>query len=167
MMESGCRSTATGDDGSAKGPDEHTGQRALAAVAVASGTVRSVETPWLYDTRLNCGDLACRGPLRKTAIMLVTWREEKNRKNKKDHGISFETAQFVFEDPRFWMSPNWIVEGEERWGTMGWVRDQLLIVFHTYDEESGQEHAHLISARKPTKEERKLCTRQQSKAVFY
>lgn len=30
--------------------------------------------------------------------MLFEWDEEKNTKNKKKHGISFEEAQTVFED---------------------------------------------------------------------
>jgi uncharacterized protein len=96
--------------------------------------------------------------------MLVNWDENKNRENKRKHKLGFETAELVFEDPQFWMSPNWIVEGEDRWATMGWIRDQLLIVFHTYEEDSGNEHAHLISARKPTKRERELYSRHQSKS---
>jgi uncharacterized protein len=27
-----------------------------------------------------------------------TWTEEKNRTNKRNHGLSFETAQLVFDD---------------------------------------------------------------------
>jgi uncharacterized DUF497 family protein len=27
-----------------------------------------------------------------------TWTEEKNRTNKRDHGLSFETAKLVFDD---------------------------------------------------------------------
>ena len=31
--------------------------------------------------------------------MLVTWDPNKAAANKRDHGISFETAQYVFADP--------------------------------------------------------------------
>jgi uncharacterized protein len=31
--------------------------------------------------------------------MRFEWDEEKNRKNRRKHGVSFETATLVFEDP--------------------------------------------------------------------
>ena len=31
--------------------------------------------------------------------MIVIWDEEKNMENKAKHGISFNTAQYVFADP--------------------------------------------------------------------
>jgi uncharacterized protein len=88
--------------------------------------------------------------------MWVTWDPAKNQKNIKRHGISFEEAQFVFDDPYSFMEPDRVVDGEQRWHTVGVIRGTLLIIVaHTYEEQDGKEHAHLISARKADKHERR------------
>ncbi|HXJ92558.1 MAG TPA: BrnT family toxin [Terriglobia bacterium] len=87
--------------------------------------------------------------------MFLDWREEKDRKNQRKHGIDFETAQLVFQDPYALMEPERIVRGEQRFVTLGLVLGQILIVAHTYDQESDRESAHIISARKASRHERK------------
>lgn len=86
------------------------------------------------------------------------WDEEKNRRNKLKHGLTFETAQFVFNDPlavsRADSYPN-----EERWQTVGAINQVVILVVHTlpiYDPEKDEEIGRIISARKATKNERRM-----------
>jgi uncharacterized DUF497 family protein len=88
--------------------------------------------------------------------MDYTWDPEKDTINRSKHGVSFETAALVFEDPLHLSVLDRIVAGEERWRTMGLVNGLvILIVAHTYLEQDGQETIRIISARKATKRERK------------
>ena len=78
------------------------------------------------------------------------WDEDKNRRNRAKHGVSFERARAVFAD-RFAQEKldgrdNY---GEERWLTVGMAQGQLLVVVNT---QRGERHR-LISARKATREE--------------
>ena len=56
--------------------------------------------------------------------MRWAWNDEKNRTNKRDHGLSFEAAQYVFADPlavsRLDPYPH-----EERWQTIDIERNGL------------------------------------------
>jgi uncharacterized protein len=89
--------------------------------------------------------------------MRVTWDERKNRSNLSKHGISFETASLVFEDLRAQSRLERIVEGEERWQTIGLAGGILiLLVAHTWHEEESKEVIHIISARKAAPRERAL-----------
>lgn len=47
--------------------------------------------------------------------------ENKNRENRKKHGVSFEIAMEVFDDPFSLTSQDRVVEGEERFWTLGRV----------------------------------------------
>jgi uncharacterized DUF497 family protein len=88
--------------------------------------------------------------------MNYTWDPEKDAINRSKHGVSFETAALVFEDPLHLSVLDRIVAGEERWMTMGLVNGLvILIVAHTYLEQDGQETIRIISARKATRRERK------------
>jgi uncharacterized DUF497 family protein len=81
------------------------------------------------------------------------WDETKNRRNVAKHGIHFETAVLVFEDPYALVRLDHIVEGEERWQTIGTIDGLIvLLVAHTLDGEL----IRIISARKATPGERKL-----------
>jgi uncharacterized DUF497 family protein len=88
---------------------------------------------------------------------LFSWDESKNEINKVKHGISFEVAQFVFDDPLHVTRQDRIEGGEFRWQTMGLVGDLiLLLVAHTWHETETSEHIRIISARRATKIERKI-----------
>ncbi len=50
-----------------------------------------------------------------------SWDEDKNTINKGKHGVSFEAAQYVFDDPFFIAVQDRFVEAEERWQTTGMV----------------------------------------------
>ena len=88
--------------------------------------------------------------------MRFVWDAEKNRRNRVKHRVSFETAALVFEDPHALSIQDRVVEGEERWQTLGRVGDiTLLLVAHTVHEENGEEVIRIISARTATAHERR------------
>ncbi len=88
--------------------------------------------------------------------MDFTWDPIKDGINKSKHGISFETASLVFSDPLHMSVLHRVVNGEQRWKTMGLVGGLVIIVVvHTYTEKEDKEIIRIISARKATKRERK------------
>ncbi len=89
--------------------------------------------------------------------MQVTWDERKDRINRRKHGIAFETAVLVFDDPYHVSTWDRELDGELRWQTIGMARGiQVLLVAHTVTESSGEEIIHIISARKATPQERNI-----------
>lgn len=65
--------------------------------------------------------------------MHIEWEEAKNVSNRAKHGVSFELAARVFEDPCALSVAERIVDHEERWQTIGLVGDMLvLLVAHTW-----------------------------------
>ena len=86
-----------------------------------------------------------------------TWSNEKNRTNKRDHGLSFETARLVFDDPLAVSRPDIHPDGD-RWQTVGLVGTVALFVVHTgldVDVSTGNEVSRNISARRATSHERR------------
>jgi len=70
----------------------------------------------------------------------VEWDPAKNKGNKAKHGIDFETAQLVFDDPFFVSFIERVENGEERWHAIGMIEDVLLIVaVHAYWVEGSDE----------------------------
>jgi len=58
------------------------------------------------------------------------WDEEKNKLNKKQHGIDFNDAKLVFNDPNKIVLPDlYNSEKEERWLAIGIVSRILFVVF--------------------------------------
>jgi len=89
--------------------------------------------------------------------MRFLWDEAKSRSNLAKHKVSFETAKLVFEDPFAVSVQDRVVEGEERWQTLGLVGGAVvLLVAHTYDEGDGEGVIRIISARKATPRERMI-----------
>jgi hypothetical protein len=85
-----------------------------------------------------------------------TWDRRKSAANRAKHGLSFETAIRVFEDPLHASKPDVHPDGE-RWHTIGMVGPVLLLVIHTWPEplSPGDEPVgRIISARKATVRER-------------
>lgn len=88
--------------------------------------------------------------------MQFEWDDSKNRSNIRKHGVSFETACRVFDDPFHLSIQDRIENGEERWQTMGVAGGVvLLVVAHTIREARGVEIVRIIYARKATKLERR------------
>ena len=87
--------------------------------------------------------------------MLFVWDDAKNRLNRRKHGVSFESAVRVFVDPSAVSYVERIVDGEERWHTIGLAGGiALLLVVHSVEEENGEEKIRIISARAATATER-------------
>lgn len=86
--------------------------------------------------------------------MRFAWDEQKNRSNLRKHGISFDTAARVFLDPLHISREDRVVEGEERWRTIGRIDGVLLVLvaYSVIDDE--EEMIRIISARKATRQER-------------
>lgn len=85
------------------------------------------------------------------------WDEKKNLANRHKHGVDFDTAQLVFDDPCHIAFLNSHLDGEERWTAIGAVEGIIvLVVVHTYRPELPDEFIRIISARKAEKRERKL-----------
>jgi hypothetical protein len=89
--------------------------------------------------------------------MRFDWDEEKNQSNRRKHGIGFEEAQTVFDDPlAVSIADREHSIAEERWLTTGVSSEgRLLVVAHTYLVLNGEELIRIISARRPTTHERR------------
>ena len=80
-----------------------------------------------------------------------TWDPRKATTNKRVHGVSFETAQEVFEDPHHVVADNYFIasDGEQRYQVIGMTRSLVLLLAVFVDRsEPGAEVIHIISARK-------------------
>jgi uncharacterized protein len=89
--------------------------------------------------------------------MVFVWDERKGRINRRKHGLSFETAVRVFEDPAAISYVDRVIENEERWHTIGSAGGiAVVLVVHTVKEEHGEEEIRIISARKATARERRV-----------
>lgn len=77
--------------------------------------------------------------------------------------MSFETAELVFDDPRFLSKPDWHPDGD-RYHTLGRVGPALLLVVHTLSEDDDP-GGRIISARKATPRERKAYEKETSKSL--
>jgi uncharacterized DUF497 family protein len=89
--------------------------------------------------------------------MLFAWDEAKNRVNRRKHNVSFETAARVFEDDEAVSYIERVVEGQERWHTIGLAGGiVVLLVVHTVEEHNDEEKIRIISARKAAPRERAL-----------
>ncbi len=87
--------------------------------------------------------------------MLFEWDENKNRKNRAKHGISFEVAATVFDDPHCASRIESTYHCEERWQSIGRVGDLLLLfVSHTY-QDADDIVVRIISAREALPRERR------------
>jgi uncharacterized protein len=81
-----------------------------------------------------------------------TWDPKKAEANRAKHGVSFETAKAVFDDPLHLSQPDPHSDGD-RWQTIGMVGPVLLLVVHTWPDEGPV--GRIVSARKATAHERK------------
>ncbi len=84
------------------------------------------------------------------------WDPVKARMNQRKHGVSFEDAMHIFEDPYALFEQDRTGEtGELRWRALGLAGGAaVLLVSHTVREENADEVIRLISARRATRKER-------------
>jgi hypothetical protein len=90
--------------------------------------------------------------------MRFEWDEEKNRKNRRKHGVGFETAALVFDDPYALTRRDTAHAEEERFLTLGAIGPGaiLLVVHSSFENSGGQEVIRIISARAATSRERNI-----------
>ena len=90
-------------------------------------------------------------------MTVFAWSEPKNAANRKKHGISFEAAARVFDDPSAVSYMERFEKGEQRWHTIGLAGGiAIVLVAHTATEENGNEIIRIVSARKANRRERNL-----------
>jgi uncharacterized protein len=89
--------------------------------------------------------------------MLFEWDENKSLSNQEKHGLNFELAREVFDDPLHLSKPDRIVDYEQRWNTIGVVGNLVcVIVAHTCtDSDDGEDVIRIISARVASRKERR------------
>lgn len=85
------------------------------------------------------------------------WDGRKAETNFRKHGVRFEEAALVFDDPFALSEQDRIENGEQRWQTVGMAGScLLLLVAHTVRlEEKGAEIIRIISARRVNRKERR------------
>lgn len=88
--------------------------------------------------------------------MRFEWNAEKARTNLIKHGVAFEDAEAVWDDPFYVIVPDRFVDGEQRWHAFGVVGSVvLLVVVHTYPDPADEELIRIVGARKATSHERR------------
>lgn len=90
--------------------------------------------------------------------MRYEWDERKNHENQRKHGVSFELAATVFDDPNCMFAFDRLDEaGEQRWHAIGALPIEpgisaVLVVVHAYREDrDGEEIIRIINARQAQK----------------
>ena len=85
------------------------------------------------------------------------WDDRKAEINYRKHGIRFEEAASVFNDPLSVSKQDRITDGEQRWQTVGMIGNRsLLLVVHTVRfENNNVEVIRIISARCVDRKERR------------
>jgi uncharacterized DUF497 family protein len=87
------------------------------------------------------------------------WDDKKNASNLRKHGVDFDTASLVFDDPMHLPTLERVIEGEARWQTIGLADGVLLLlVVHTVEDEE-DEVIRIISARRAEAHERRRYER--------
>ncbi|RUW34272.1 MULTISPECIES: BrnT family toxin [unclassified Mesorhizobium] len=88
--------------------------------------------------------------------MQFEWDPEKARRNLAKHGVAFDLALKVFDDPLHLIVPDRFEDGEQRWHAIGMVGIQvILLVVHTYPDLTDEERVRIVGARKATPHERR------------
>jgi uncharacterized protein len=85
------------------------------------------------------------------------WDPLKNEMNQRKHGVSFEEAREVFDDPlHIALLDERFTYYEERWVSIGRTRKRKIVVAaHLYFDGEGDEVIRIVSAREATRNERR------------
>ena len=88
--------------------------------------------------------------------MTFEWDPAKAAANRAKHGVSFELACEVWDDPLLAIVPDRIEAGERRWHAIGLVGTVVvLLVVHLHPNPDNEERVRIVSARKATARERR------------
>ena len=97
--------------------------------------------------------------MRHSGGMRFSWDPGKERRNIRKHGLDFSFAAAIFADPWAVTVPDRVVEGEERWHTIGAVAAgsifRILLVLHTYPHPDDESWIRVISLREADTRERR------------
>lgn len=86
---------------------------------------------------------------------IIEWDDAKDATNYRKHGIRFEEAAWVFDDPFAVSVQDRIENGEQRWQTVGLVGGCLLLLVAHSVQLGEVEVIRIISARRADRKERK------------
>ncbi len=94
------------------------------------------------------------------------WDVDKERANRRKHGLGFDTAQLVFDDPYGISEPDRVENGELRWQTIGMVEGVTVVLVAHADAPEGidGDEIRIISARRATSHERKRYEQEKLRA---
>lgn len=84
--------------------------------------------------------------------MKFEWDEDKRQSNIRKHGIDFQEAHEIFDNPMLRRIDDRFNYGEDRWVALGMTHKCVVLVVYT---ELDVETIKIISIRKATKNERK------------
>jgi len=89
--------------------------------------------------------------------MRFEWDARKNEANARKHGVSFEEAREVFDDPlHLALLDERFDYFQERWITIGATRGRRIVVAaNLYFDDEDEEIVRIISAREATTKERR------------
>lgn len=88
--------------------------------------------------------------------MTFEWDDEKAESNRARHGVIFDLAREVWDDPPHVIVLDRVVDGEQRWHAVGLVGSvTILAVVHVYPEPNTEDRIRIIGARKATAHETK------------
>jgi uncharacterized DUF497 family protein len=84
--------------------------------------------------------------------MQFTWHEPKRQITLQRRGLDFAHAERVFAGPTFTFEDDREHYGEQRWVTLGLLRDRVVVIVHTETEDE----IRVISMREADKDEQIL-----------
>jgi uncharacterized DUF497 family protein len=88
-------------------------------------------------------------------MIYFEWDLDKDAKNLRERGFGFAAMRPVFSDPYRITEEDSVVEGEQRWRTIGTAGGiTVVIVIHLEENFRGDTFVRIISARKATPAER-------------
>ena len=90
--------------------------------------------------------------------MRYQWDDEKNRANIAKHGIDFSLAENFEWDSALETINNRKDYGEERWITLGRIKNRLYVMIYVYR----QNYIRIISLRKANKREREFYAKKKT-----
>lgn len=84
-------------------------------------------------------------------MTVFEWNEQKSQQNQNKHGLSFHDAEAVFEGPCITYADQRFDYGEERFVTLGYLENRVVVIAHT----PRGENTRIISMRKANNRERR------------
>jgi hypothetical protein len=71
----------------------------------------------------------------------MRWDPDKARRNLAEHGVAFDLAKKVFDDPLHLIVPDRFEDGEQRWHAIGMVGTQVILLVCSHLSGRGRRRA--------------------------